>query len=108
MGVKWETLKKRVADEVYSGIKYQRHSYDAQAAAMMDAIAERRTVQESAADLADRCHKLIMSWDVRAVPRLRDLFPTSFPKSLRTGRLGAYMEDSRNSHWIVYHMGNMG
>ena len=103
--MRWEAVKRKVADAVYTGIKYQRYNMDAQAAAMMDAIAERRTVQESAADLADRCHKIIMGWDVRMAPKLRDLFPEHFPPSLRGGKLAAYMEDSEDSPWILYKLG---
>ena len=99
--MKWDTVKRRVADAVYTGILNQHHSMDAQAAAMMDAIAERRTVRESAADLAFQCHDIIMRWDVRMVTKLRDLFPQYFPNSLRSGNLLAYMEDSEHSPWVV-------
>lgn len=99
--MRWNTVKKRVADEVYTGILHNSFNYDAVAATLMDAVAECRTVRESAADLAFRCHEIIMNWDVRSVGRLRDLFPQYFPHSLKRGPLKAYMEDCDGSPWVV-------
>jgi len=43
---------------------------------------------------ADKAAEAIDNWDIRAVERLRELFPHFFPSSLQKGKLEAFMGDS--------------
>ena len=50
---------------------------------------------------ADKAWEVVTNWDIRCAGRLRDLFPDAFPKSLRKGKLIAYMMDNENADWAI-------
>lgn len=100
----YETLKRRMADDVAASVLRATNygGIDAGAliaAVVFDAIAERRPVRESSEALAAECRRIVMNWDIRCVGKLRELFPTSFPRSLRSGPLLAEFNDGGD--WVV-------
>lgn len=104
--MKYEALKARVAGDVYAAVAHNRSpgsnpslGMDAAAAALFDSIAERRPFEASRRELAEKCLHVVMAWDVRMVGKLRELFPDSFPPTLRTGSLVAVLDDAGD--WIV-------
>lgn len=101
--MKYEAIKKQVAQNVYSMLEQGRGgdtTYAAAVAAMFDAIAERRPFEQSMKALADKCYNIIMNWDIRMVGKLRELFPVFFPASLRTGKLQCDYDGAGD--WIVF------
>ena len=113
--MKWDTLKKKVAEGLYSHIRYGGNS-EANLWALLGQVdpSTRMTLSEMQEKygttnrhfahlvrLADMAYERIMQWDVRCVGQLRELFPQYFPQSLRTGNLVAYIEDSPDSPWVV-------
>lgn len=96
--MKYHELKSRVAEAVGNRIR-QGHMDEAFATAVWDAIAEKRSVEESQDALAAKIEAVIKQWDIRAVGRLRERFPKEFPHTLRTGLLiGGYDDDG---DWAV-------
>lgn len=98
--MKWDNLKKRVADGVYTRI-VQGHSFDDMASILLDHLAA-GTLAQKGVDFpkyADHAWDTVMSWDIRAVARLRELFPYFFPRQLKTGGLVAFMDD--DGDWRV-------
>lgn len=104
--MKYETLKENVARDVYAAIAHGRAphsnpslSMEACAAVMFDAIAERRPFDVSRKALAEKCLAIVLAWDVRMVGKLRELFPDSFPRNLKTGVMVCDYDDAGD--WIV-------
>lgn len=102
--MKWEKIKKQVASEVHSRIMQSRN-WEAAAAILVDLCASNFTPKRGLSNdelrkvYADKAEEVIMQWDVRAVHRLRDLFPVSFPVSLSSGKLQADYDDQGD--WAV-------
>lgn len=82
-----------------TGARYPGGAWDANLTALFDAMAERRPVTESMKVLAEKVTEIIFRWDVRAVGRLRDLWPSAFPKTLSKGKLVAFYDD--DGDWAV-------
>lgn len=104
--MRWEEVKKTVAREVFTRIQqcclpeiYGAICRDLIASGFE--VAKGRHSLEIATAYAEKARERIMDWDVRAVGRLRDLFPWAFPPSLRTGALICYMADNANCDWMV-------
>jgi hypothetical protein len=74
--------------------------YEAAAAALFDAIAEKRNFNTSLAAISEKVSDIIEAWDIRCISRLRNLFPEAFPKTLRKGKL--YAEYDENADWCVF------
>lgn len=93
----WETIKRRVADDICSRIAEGRVnqeeilvdlvSSDFAAIRSMTAEERGRGFGQVRRVYADKVRERIEAWDIRAVGRLRELFPAEFPKSLRSGPL---------------------
>jgi hypothetical protein len=104
--VKYELLKARVAADLRTALERglshgSLNTGEAIIAAVFDSIAERRPLEVSLDALIERTMSIVMNWDVRCVGKLRELFPDSFPKNLRTGSLVAYENDDDGSEWYV-------
>jgi len=118
--MKWETLKKQVADNVSFALRGRQHVAGLDSVHIGDQIlmcvrliitgeiydvlkqANTGSLQyATACALADAAHKRIMAWDIRCVGTLRMLFPDHFPKSLRSGNLVAFTEDTDAGDWII-------
>lgn len=95
--MKYETVKTTVARSVHTAILNDYRG--AGVAALMDSVAENRSTYTSQKALADKCHDIVMVWDVRLVGKLRELFPEWFPKALMKGPLVAGYDDK--GEWIV-------
>jgi hypothetical protein len=103
--MKWDKVKSTIAREVYSNIKNTSISTNV-ANILLDLvvsdfqlckenkIAPRKTIQL----YADKAYEIIMNWDIRCINRLRDLFPSYFPKSLMKGELIIDFTDN----WYVF------
>ncbi len=100
--MKWETVKRQVADGVRQMIIEMRHP-DIMTTMLQDMVASGKfTLAHQAGPLyGDEAHRIIMNWDVRAAGRLRDLFGGWFPRSLRKGELVVYMADNKDSDWMI-------
>lgn len=90
---RWENIKAS-ACKIGDTFAFGATGYSFPAEAILDAIAERRTLDESLDALRLAIRKRIMAWDVRCAPTLRDLFPNAFPPALRSGPLVAFMDDA--------------
>lgn len=103
--MKYDTLRARVAADVAHAVRNcctvgPIYGPDVMTAALFDGMAEKRRVWESLEALAAECTRIVMAWDVRMVGKLRDLFPDSFPRNLRTGPLRADYDEAGN--WVVH------
>jgi len=103
--MKYETLRARVAADVFHAVRNcctvgPIYGPDVMTAALFDGIAEKRRVWESLEALATECARIVMAWDVRKVGKLRELFPASFPRHLRTGPLIADYDAAGD--WAIY------
>ena len=105
--MKWETIKRRVADEVASAVEQGRHAPEE---ILADLVASNFEVLRQLPDgnkwhgpirtaYAAQVRKRIEDWDIRAVGRLRDLFNAAFPPSLRKCPLIA--EYDENGDWVI-------
>lgn len=99
--MKWDTIKKEVADGVASRLAQVRRWEDA--AKMLADIAVSATPGLSPADYAEKAREAIMAWDVRAADRLRDLFPQEWPRRMR-GNLCA--EPDGKGGWDIWRRDN--
>jgi hypothetical protein len=107
---KWENLKDQIAREIYT--KIDRGVFDASHIAadiLASNFAVFRDLPENWKDInnvrrayADKAYDTIKAWDVRAVGRLRDLFPKLFPAAIRKGVLTADV-DAKGVWWISRH-----
>lgn len=101
--MKWDKIKKRVADGVYEHITTSR-DWETSAVILVDLIAAERPGPGPLSSLkrayAAKAEEVIKAWDVRAVARLRSLFPGDFPPSLREGRLIAGYDEAGD--WAVW------
>jgi hypothetical protein len=88
--MKWEVLKRYVAREVYTAVERNRDGvWDT---ILRDIVAcdfkTKRGVDGDVVTVyANKAFDVIEGWDIRAVNRLRALFPWAFPKNLATGGL---------------------
>lgn len=104
--MKWETVKDKVAREVYTAI-IEGRDWNTMSIILMDLVGSSfeihkgKTQHEVVKAYADKAWDIIQAWDVRCVSSLRELFPRCFPASLRTGGLVCYMADNENSDWMV-------
>lgn len=112
--MKWETVKDTVARGVFTEIQ-QCWGPVTLPLMLLDLVtsgfAVIRDIQKRenntahgaaiATEYANKAWEVIMKWDLRAVGRLRELFPRYFPPSLRKGELVAYMADNENCDWMV-------
>lgn len=93
--MKWETIKKRVASNLYTQI-IEGRSWEAMSDILLD-IAFSNTPRHYShyhfKEYADKAYEIVMNWDIRSVGRLRNLFPQYFPKSLREGNLIAFYDE---------------
>lgn len=96
--VKWETIKAKAVLEA-NAFTFGRTGYIFPAEAMLDAIAERRSLWSSVDALRALIAKRILAWDVRACSRLRELFPQAFPPGLRHGPLTAFLDEAGD--WVI-------
>lgn len=99
--MKFETLKKKVADDVRKrimrGLGWENILLDLVASGF---AAKKDTKKGKAIEAyADKAHEAIMNFDVRCVGKLRELFPESFPRSLSKGALVCGYDDNLN--WVV-------
>lgn len=103
--MKWNKIK----DAVAGGLRQQIICSvgDVAGFALVDLIASNfeavRIMRETRKDVhwhavmelyAAEAEKVIDAWDIRAIGRLRDLFPGHFPPSLSKGRLVAFYDDA--------------
>lgn len=96
--MKYDKLKKQVAGVVCSSIHQMRHD-EANIAALLDCVAEKRKFYTSLNALEALVRERILAWDIRLVGKLRDLFPGAFPKTLRKGLL--ICDYSEQGDWCV-------
>ena len=100
--MKWETLKDTVAREVRFSVVQGKTAV--RGLILTDLVvtdfeaARGRTNSEICTACGDKAWDIIQSWDIRAVGRLRDLFPECFPPSLRKGVLQC---DFTDDGWTV-------
>jgi hypothetical protein len=107
--MKWETIKRRVADDLCSRIVEGRIQ---QEAILVDLVgSDFAVLRNMSADergrgfgalrqvYAAKVRECIDGWDIRAAERLRILFPGAFPKSLCKGALCAYINEKGD--WVV-------
>lgn len=98
--MKYETLLNNVAADVhYSVINSVWMTDDTAVAALFAAAMAPAPAHATIRHLADEASKIVLRWDVRAIGRLRELFPRSFPRSLRSGRLVA--DYDQNGDWVI-------
>jgi len=98
--MKWETVKQKVARDLYTGIMTRPDSGEIIFATVFDAMEKRRPPRESIKALADAVYDRVMAWDVRCCAKLRELFPNAFPPSLQKGNLSA--EYDEGGDWVVF------
>jgi hypothetical protein len=103
--VKWEVVKNHVGREVHSKIQEGR-DWETMATILVDFVIAGTHPPEAIVSsrasfklYADKAWDTIQQWDIRAVGRLRDLFPGEFPKSLAKGDLVAFYDDKGD--WAV-------
>ena len=100
----WEKLKEDVAGQVYSHVL---DGGQGQEQILIDLIAsDYEAIRGSGGQAheirqryADKAYEVVTAWDVRGAPRLRDLFPGYWPKSLLSGRLMAEIGDKGWEIW---------
>lgn len=103
--MKWEKVKEAVACDVYTMIAIGR-SVEVMTTMLVDMIASEKfeLAREGAfKKYADKAWEVVMNWDIRQVHKLRELFPESFPRSLRGKSLVA--EYDEDGDWCVYKAG---
>ena len=99
--MKWETLQKKVATDVSNSV-ITSHNFSS---ITLDLVAcnfethKNKNTYQVIKSYADEVYKRIMSWDIRLVGKLRDLFPEYFPRSLRKGNLNLFIDESGD--WCV-------
>ena len=115
--MKWDTLKQRIVQalchqlDVRAAVKGQRNLA---AARLLGDLFAGHTLPAPVRGYMEKKHRLgaaiqeaakdeicrrVDSWDIRGVGRLRELAPEAFPKSLRTGRLVATLDE--RGDWCV-------
>jgi hypothetical protein len=104
--MKWDVIKRQVADEVAWAVREGRY---AQEEILVDLVHSDFAVLRDLPEgkkwhgpireaYADQVRKCIEAWDIRAVDRLRALFLSAFPATLRKCRL---MAELRDDGWHV-------
>ena len=94
--MKWDALKKRVASELYTSVMHGALTGEILADLAITGFREKRgrdrgqTIQA----YANAVYEQVIAWDIRCVGRLRDLFPNSFPRTLRKGVLCGWQDDT--------------
>lgn len=102
--MKWETLKHQVACEVRQSIIKCWGIYPFEI--LCDIVScnfetlKGKVSEEVLTSYADKAYERIMEWDIRCVGKLRELFPSNFPHSLRKGALK--IDQNEKGDWIVY------
>lgn len=86
--MKWETVKKHVAANLYTVISQGRNP-ELLADMLIDMIdsGKFQLSRDAFPTYADKAHATVMAWDIRCAGQLRGLFPWAFPVSLREGEL---------------------
>lgn len=105
--MKWETVKRRVVDEVCTmvieGRAFQENILLDMVASDFAAVKQLppkdRWHGEIRKAYADKVRERIDNWDIRCAGRLRDLFDGAFPPSLRKGELRADINE--RGDWVV-------
>lgn len=104
--MKWEVVKRKVIDQVHFRILRADIGTIATDILVDLAMSDFELARGLRADeirkaYADKAVQVLQNWDVRAVGRLRELFPWAFPPSLAKGRLTVFMDDSPEANWCV-------
>ncbi len=104
--MKWETVKQKVIDQVHFHIVRADIGTTATDILVDLALSDFEAAKGLRADeirrvYADKAAEVLRQWDVRAVGRLRELFPWAFPPSLSKGTLKVFMDDSPEANWCV-------
>ena len=98
--MKYETLLNTVAADVHHSIRNSAWmANDTAVAALFAAAMAPAPAHATIRHLADEANKIVLRWVVRAIGRLRELVPKSFPRSLRSGRLVA--DYDQNGDWVI-------
>lgn len=99
--MKWETVKKTVADQVHWWI-IEGRNYENMSSMLLDMISSGnfKPAHEAFPEYAAKAREVIMNWDIRCVGRLREVLPQFFPPSLKSGHLIA--EYDENGDWVIF------
>jgi len=97
MIIKWETIKKKAINELWSRQTHYPFISDAQFMALLPAIVHKEDPRSLAKKWMIEAEKLIKAWDIRMAGKLIELFPLSFPKNKKL--LGIDQDEKDN--WIL-------
>jgi hypothetical protein len=101
--MKFETIKKKVAQGVYTNIIEMR-DWNTMATILIDKMLSGKPKPirhyETSKEYADFAWTVIDNWDVRMVGKLRELFPQHFPPTLLKGDL--ICDYDVDGDWAVY------
>lgn len=106
--MKWDKVRQGVASELYTRIRDCKMNLDEMLVDLLgsdfkvlrDLPSEEKCHFGICQKYADQAYNRIMDWDVRCAGRLRDLFPSYWPKSLGRGKLVAGIGESGD--WEVW------
>jgi hypothetical protein len=97
--MKWESIKLQVIQymvpRLRAGIDIKQVT-----AILAHSLSHNVDFRTASKEVEDAAVKVVDNWDIRGAERLRDIFPEAFPKSLREGKLKAYMRDS-DAEWVI-------
>lgn len=104
--MKWETLKRRVADDAASRVERCVNECDVTLDLVLSDFQVLRNLPDAQKHhssvlsvYANQVRSVVDNWDIRCVGSLRDLFSDYFPKSLRRGTL--HIDTDAKGDWVV-------
>ena len=102
--MKYDKIKKQVGQYVYTST-IEGRDWNTMAVILLDKVMTNKPKPamhyESFKEYADFAYDTIQNWDIRMVGKLRELFPSYFPKTLQKGQLICeYTEDGEG--WEVF------
>lgn len=102
--VKFETLKRKAIEQLYSSLATASGPMDHEFLAMQAAALSKPPMKprQLAREWLDYGIKLIENWDIRAVGRLIKAFPGILPRGVSPNHMpSCYMSDDEGCTWMV-------
>lgn len=98
--MKWETVKKHVAANLYTVIS-QGRDHELLSTMLLDMISSGKfqLSRDAFPAYADKAVEVVMAWDIRCAGKLRELFPWAFPRSLQ-GKSRLIAEYDEAGDWV--------
>lgn len=99
--IKWETIKKNVANQVYTSMMMNLFN-DSAFYALQESIHNKKKWNINLKDLSEKTYQIIVKWDIRESSKLLELFPFCLPKKYQNKPIICDMDKKDNWVLIIY------